>query len=55
MAEQKELKVEDIKKEAEEKHCPAQKSLYYVEKFLAELMCGKCFPCAYGTYLLHHR
>ena len=50
MTEQKELKVEDIKREAEEKNCPAQKALYYVEKFLAELMCGKCFPCAYGTY-----
>jgi len=50
MTEQKELKVDDIKKEAEEKHCPAQKALYYVEKFLDELMCGKCFPCAFGTY-----
>lgn len=50
MTEQKELKVEDIRKEAEEKHCPVQKALYYVEKFLNELMCGKCFPCAYGTY-----
>jgi ferredoxin len=43
-------KVEDIKKEAEEKHCPVQKSLYYVENFLADSMCGKCFPCAYGIY-----
>jgi len=50
MTEQKELKVEDIKKEAEEKHCPAQKALYYVDKFLNELMCGKCFPCSFGTY-----
>lgn len=50
MTEQKELKVEDIKKEAEEKHCPAQKALYYIERFLSDLMCGKCFPCAYGTY-----
>jgi ferredoxin len=50
MAEQKELNVDDIRKEAEEKHCPAQKALYYVEKFLDELMCGKCFPCAFGTY-----
>jgi len=50
MTEQKELNVEDIRKEAEEKHCPAQKALYYVEKFLDTLMCGKCFPCAFGTY-----
>lgn len=43
-------KVEDIKKEAEEKLCPVQKSLYYIEGFLSDSMCGKCFPCAYGTY-----
>lgn len=43
-------KVEDIKKEAEERHCPVQKSLYYIENFLSDSMCGKCFPCAYGTY-----
>lgn len=47
---QKELKVEDIKREAEEKHCPVQRTLYYIEKFLSDLMCGKCFPCAFGTY-----
>src|SRR4030042_3544640 len=50
MSEQKELKVEDIKTEAEEKRCPVQKSLYYVSKFLSDIMCGKCFPCALGTY-----
>jgi ferredoxin len=43
-------KVEDIKKETEERRCPVQKSLYYIENFLADSMCGKCFPCAYGTY-----
>ncbi|MFZ6017760.1 MAG: NADH-ubiquinone oxidoreductase-F iron-sulfur binding region domain-containing protein [Nitrospirota bacterium] len=50
MSEHKELKVEDIKREAEEKHCPVQKTLYYIEKFLSDPMCGKCFPCAFGTY-----
>jgi ferredoxin len=50
MSEQKELKVEDIKKEAEERHCPVQMSLYYIERFLSDVMCGKCFPCAFGTY-----
>jgi len=50
MTEQKELSVEDIRKEAEERHCPVQQALYYVEKFLDTLMCGKCFPCAFGTY-----
>lgn len=50
MSEHKEPKVEDIKKEAEEKHCLVQRSLYYIEKFLSEPMCGKCFPCSFGTY-----
>lgn len=48
--EQKELKVEDIKKAAEEKGCPVQKALYYVTEFLAGPMCGRCFPCAFGSY-----
>ena len=43
-------KVEYIKKEAEDKRCPVQKSLSYIEGFLADSMCGKCFPCAFGTY-----
>jgi ferredoxin len=48
--EKKELKVEDIKKNAEEKGCPVQKALYYVTEFLAGPMCGKCFPCSMGSY-----
>ena len=47
---QKELKVEDIKKLAEEKGCPVQKSLYYITEFLSGPMCGRCFPCAFGSY-----
>lgn len=50
MTEQKELKVEDIKKLADEKSCPVQRSLYYIEEFLAGPMCGRCFPCALGSY-----
>lgn len=51
MAEQKEKKVEDIKKEAEAtKKCPVNKALYYIEEFLAGPMCGKCFPCEMGCY-----
>ncbi|MFZ3137240.1 MAG: NADH-ubiquinone oxidoreductase-F iron-sulfur binding region domain-containing protein [Thermodesulfovibrionales bacterium] len=50
MSDHKELKVEDIKKEAEEKRCPVQKALFYIEKFLSDPMCGKCFPCSIGTY-----
>ena len=48
--EQKEKKLEDIKKEADEKKCPVQKALYYVTEFLSGPMCGRCFPCALGTY-----
>ncbi|MEW6002233.1 MAG: 4Fe-4S binding protein [Nitrospirota bacterium] len=50
MSEQKEIKVEDIKKEAEEKRCPVQRALYYIERFLEDPMCGKCFPCSFGSY-----
>ena len=50
MSIKKDRTVEDIKKEAEEKLCPVQRARYYIEKFLSDLMCGKCFPCAFGTY-----
>jgi NAD-dependent dihydropyrimidine dehydrogenase PreA subunit len=50
MTEQKEKKLEDIKKEAEEKKCPVQKSLVFMEEFLDGPMCGKCFPCSLGSY-----
>jgi len=51
MTEQKEKKVEDIKKEAEaSKKCPVNKALYYIEEFLLGPMCGKCFPCEMGVY-----
>ncbi len=48
--EQKEKKLEDLKKEADEKKCPVQKSIYFIEEFLAGPMCGKCFPCSFGSY-----
>ncbi len=50
MTEVKEKKTEDIKKEAEEKSCTVQKALYYVSEFLSGPMCGRCFPCALGSY-----
>lgn len=51
MTEQKEKKVEEIKKEAEaKKKCPVNKALYYIDEFLAGPMCGKCFPCEMGCY-----
>lgn len=46
----KEKKVSEIKKEAEELRCPVRRALYYTEEFLSGPMCGKCFPCALGTY-----
>ncbi len=50
MTEIKELKVEDIRKSAEERACPVQKSLYYITGFISGPMCGKCFPCSMGSY-----
>lgn len=50
MTEAKALKVEDIKKEADERKCPVQRALFYIEGFLEGPMCGRCFPCALGTY-----
>ncbi|MDI6801471.1 MAG: 4Fe-4S binding protein [Thermodesulfovibrionales bacterium] len=51
MTEQKEKKVEDIKKEAEENiKCPVNKALYYIREFLAGPMCARCFPCMMGAY-----
>lgn len=55
MSEEKELKTDDIKKAAEDKGCPVQKALYYVTEFLAGPMCGRCFPCAFGSYEAKNR
>ncbi|RJQ54625.1 MAG: 4Fe-4S dicluster domain-containing protein [Nitrospiraceae bacterium] len=50
MTEQTEKKLDDIKKEADRKNCPVQKSLYFIDEFLSGPMCGKCFPCSFGSY-----
>lgn len=51
MSDIKELKVEDIKTEADKSiKCPVRKSLYYITGFLSGPMCGKCFPCSMGSY-----
>jgi ferredoxin len=47
--EEKEKTLEDIRKEADEKACAVQKIQHFIRKFLSGLMCGKCFPCAFGT------
>jgi NAD-dependent dihydropyrimidine dehydrogenase PreA subunit len=49
VAEEKGKKLEEIRKEAEEKACPVQRILYYIDEFIAGPMCGKCYPCALGT------
>lgn len=51
MDEKKELKTKDIKAAAEiTATCPVAKSLYYMTEFLNGPMCGKCLPCALGSY-----
>lgn len=50
MEEKEQIKVEDIRAEAETKTCPVQKALYYINGFLTGPMCGKCFPCSIGSY-----
>lgn len=44
------VKMEDVQARADEKKCPVQKSLTFMEEFLAGPMCGKCFPCSMGSY-----
>jgi MinD superfamily P-loop ATPase len=50
MTDQKERGTNDIIKEAGNLLCPVRKAAYYVDTFLRDLMCGRCFPCALGTY-----
>lgn len=47
--EEKGKRLEDVRKEAEEKACPIQMVLYYINEFLSGPMCGRCFPCSLGT------
>ncbi len=44
------VKVEDIRKEAEQRACTVQKSILLMDDFLKGPMCGRCFPCAFGSY-----
>ncbi|NIO19983.1 MAG: 4Fe-4S dicluster domain-containing protein [Candidatus Aenigmarchaeota archaeon] len=46
----KQVKMKDIQAKADEKKCPVQKSLVFVDEFLAGPMCGRCFPCSFGSY-----
>ena len=42
--------MKDVLAAAEKVKCPVQKSQVFVEEFLSEPMCGKCHPCALGSY-----
>ncbi|MEF9438271.1 MAG: hypothetical protein L0922_05880 [Candidatus Mariimomonas ferrooxydans] len=44
------IKMDDVRAKAEERKCPVQKTLVFVEEFLSGPMCGKCFPCSLGSY-----
>ena len=46
----KPVKMEDVQAKADEKSCPVQRSLVFIDEFLAEPMCGRCFPCSMGVY-----
>ena len=49
--ETKELKVEEIKAEAESNvQCPVRRAFYYMTEFINGPMCGRCLPCALGSY-----
>jgi ferredoxin len=50
MSDQKERNTSDIIQETERLSCPVRKVTYYIDTFIAELMCGRCFPCALGTH-----
>lgn len=46
----KELKLEEIIKEAAAIPCPVGRLEKVVKGFLGGPMCGRCFPCSFGSY-----
>jgi ferredoxin len=42
--------MKDVLAASEKAKCPVQKAQIFVEEFLSEPMCGKCHPCALGSY-----
>jgi NAD-dependent dihydropyrimidine dehydrogenase PreA subunit len=44
------ITMKEVQAKAEEKKCPLQQTLVFIEEFLAEPMCGRCFPCSFGSY-----
>lgn len=49
------MEMKDIKAKAEEKRCPLQRAIVFIEMFLSEPMCGECFPCSLGSHELEIR
>ncbi len=47
---EKTTEMQDIFKAAQELACPVDRSKYVIKRFLAGPMCGKCFPCSFGSY-----
>lgn len=46
----KEKDMKDVLAAAEKFKCAVQRSQKFVEEFLSEPMCGKCHPCALGSF-----
>jgi len=44
-----EITLDEIRQDAEVKACAVQKSLTFIEEFIAGPMCGRCYPCSLGT------
>lgn len=40
----------DIRSLARQAACPVHRSRIYLKEFLADVMCGRCFPCGFGAY-----
>ncbi len=43
-------KMEEIFQAAAELACPVDRSKYVIKSFLNGPMCGRCFPCSFGSY-----
>ena len=43
------IPLDEIFHDVEKKACPVQKSLTFIEEFIEGPMCGRCYPCSFGT------
>lgn len=48
--ESKEKTLDEIRTEADAKACAVQRLASFLDQFLSGPMCGRCFPCAFGSY-----